>query len=65
MLLSGAVLVIEFEAPLGVGSARHAAFLVQQIQDAQLALDELDARLIIVEVDHAPVDALGDIFLLL
>ena len=41
------------------------ALLIQQVEHPELGLDEVDAGLVVVEVDHLPLDPLLDILLLL
>lgn len=43
----------------------HLALLIQQVQDAEPALDELNAWLVVTEVNEDPRDLLGHILLLL
>lgn len=43
----------------------HLALLVQQVQDAHLGLYEVDAGLIVVEVNQSPGDLLLHVLLLL
>ena len=43
----------------------HLALLIQQVQDAKPALDELNAGLVVTEVNKDPRDLLGHILLLL
>lgn len=43
----------------------HLAFLIQQVQDSHLGLDEVDAGLIVIEVDQSPGNLLLHVFLLL
>ena len=57
-------LVVEFLHPGLVRPLGHSALLVQKIQDPQLALDQINAGLVVVEVDHLPVDSLLDVFFL-
>ena len=55
------------EAEQGKAEA-HAALLVEQVEDARLALfalDEVDARLVVEEVDERPCDLLLHVLLLL
>lgn len=46
-------------------SSTDPALLVQQIEQAQLPLDQIDAQLIVTELDPAPGQLLPDVFLLL
>lgn len=45
--------------------AFYLAFLIQKVQDTQLGLDEINARLVIVEVNQCPRDLLFHVLLLL
>ena len=58
-------LVVQLLHPRLVRALGHAALLVEQVQDAELALDEVDAGLVVVVLDLLPVDALADVLLLL
>lgn len=49
-----------FPAPL-----THLALLIQQVQDAEPALDKLWARLVVTEVNKHPRDPLGHVLLLI
>ncbi len=46
-------------------SEAYTAFLVQQVQDAQLCFNQIDARLVVVKINHRPVDLLTHVLLLL
>ena len=59
------MLLVEFAAPCGVAALGHLALLVEQVEYAEFALDELDARLIVVELDERPLDLLAHVLLLL
>lgn len=48
-----------------VGAGREARLLVEQREDAELALDNVDAGLIICVVDKGPADLLPNVLLLL
>lgn len=43
----------------------YPALLVQQIQDAEFSLDQIDTRLVVVEVDERPGNLLLHVLLLL
>ena len=43
----------------------HPAGLVQEVQDSQLALNKVDARLVVIEVDEGPLNILTDVLSLL
>lgn len=43
----------------------YLALFVQQVQDAHLGLDEVDTRLIIIEINESPGDLLFHVLLLL
>ena len=43
----------------------HPAGLIQEVQNPQLALNEVDARLVVIEVDEGPLNVLTDILSLL
>lgn len=43
----------------------YLALFIQQVQDAHLGLDEVDTRLIIIEINESPGDLLFHILLLL
>ena len=47
------------------GHPTHLALFIQEVKDSQLALDEVDAGLVVVEVDEGPLDGLAHILLLL
>ena len=49
---------VTYYIPLLVRSARHTTFLVQQIENTQFAFNKIDARLIVIKVNHAPINAL-------
>jgi hypothetical protein len=42
----------------GEKSKPYPALLIQEVEDAQLGLDEVNAGLVVVEVDHLPLDPL-------
>ena len=46
-------------------TSTYPAGLVQEVQDPQLALNEVDARLVVIEVDERPLNVLTDILSLL
>jgi len=50
---------------VGVRARREARLLVEEREDAELALDEVDRRLVVGVVDEGPVDLLADVLLLL
>lgn len=43
----------------------YSAFFIQKIKQAHLGLDEVDARLVVVEIDERPWDLLLHVLLLL
>ena len=47
------------------GYVAHSACLIQQVQDAQSAFYEIDARLVVVEIDEGPFYGFLDVLLLL
>ena len=57
-------LVVELLDPRLIGALWHPALLVQQVQDAQLALDQVDAGLVVVKLDHRPLDPLLQVLFL-
>ena len=58
-------LFVEFFNPRFVAALWHPALLVKQVQHPQLGLDEINAGLIVVKVDHLPLDPLLHVLLLL
>jgi hypothetical protein len=58
-------LAVELLDKGGVGAGRQARLLVKEREDAELAFDDVDARLVVAEVDKRPVDLLADVLLLL
>ncbi len=43
---------------IGEKTKPYPALLIQEVEDAQLGLDEVNAGLVVVEVDHLPLDPL-------
>ena len=58
-------LLVELLHPRLVAAFGHPALLIQQVEHPQLGLDQVDAGLVVVEVDHLPLDPLLDVLLLL
>ena len=52
------VSVVELLDQLTVAGFRQLAGFVQQVHDAQLIFDEVDARLVVIEVDERPLNGL-------
>lgn len=56
---------IELLDKVGVRAGGEAGFLVEEGEDAELAFDHVDRRLVVGVVDEGPVDLLADVLLLL
>ena len=63
-VLVGGEVVVQLGDELVVRAHRQARFLVEQRQHAHLAFDQVDAGLVVGEVDELPVDLLAEVLLL-
>ena len=58
-------LSVQFLEERGIRARWHPRFFIQQRKNAEFAFDDIDARLVIGEIDELPLDFFFDIFLLL
>jgi len=65
LLLGFGKLLVQLLKERLVCAGWKAGFLVQKGENTELAFDDIDARLVVGEVDELPLDLFPDVFLLL